>query len=171
MSLMQIRSPNNIPPCNTIKAPPVSQAGLFIYGTLDVRILVAVQFSQAGREELVDRELDFPEELTGVAGRVRRGAFLVRDAVVVNRDHHLDFALQLDDGEHTDGDVDVPSGLAGDESAVEDAVHRLGNGGGGAAAVAVGFRALADLGRQHDGVNHLYAGGGAVTGDRAVFAV
>ena len=75
-------------------------------------------------EELLDREADLGEYLAGVVAAAAAGALLFGDAVVVGRDEQLGIALEADDRELSQRDVEPAHGVAGDKrlaEAVEDA--------------------------------------------------
>lgn len=97
------------------KSDPASQQGLEL-----------VCFREFWREKLVDRKLDLFKDLAGIV----RGdiAFLVRDRVVVNRNHHLNIAFKLHDCEQSDGHQNDLLGLAGCEIAVKLAADAAGKG-------------------------------------------
>lgn len=129
------------PPCVFAPIPILSVAA----------VAVALKIVQSGREKVLHRELNLFEHFTRVTCGIF--AFLVRDAKVVGRYHHLHLALQLHDGEQTQRDVD----LLADRHILEAAAHLGADLAGDDRTRAAGlFRALHIPARQTDGVYNLH---------------
>ena len=83
------------------------------------RLLVGLRLTDGiGREELVHRKSDVPEEPAGVLGGAA-AALLLRHAVVIDRDQELRIPLQPDDGELPQGHIDPAAIPAGAETALK----------------------------------------------------
>ena len=95
------------PPCVFAPIPILSVAA----------VAVALKIVQSGREKSPPSGTESFEHFTRVTCGIF--AFLVRDAKVVGRYHHLHLALQLHDGEQTQRDVD----LLADRHILEAAAH------------------------------------------------
>lgn len=79
--------------------------------------LFTFKVGKARREEIVNRELDFLEELARIIGC--GCAFLIGHAEIVNRNHHLNRSLNLNDGEQADSYSNSLVGTVTAEIAVE----------------------------------------------------
>ena len=110
-----------------------------------------------GREELIDREAHFTEQITGIVG-CRTAAFLAGHAIVVNRYEHLYVANELDNGKDADGNIDdLAVGLIAEVSAVLIA-DTLRNASASAAAIAVAaVTRLAYACGENDWLRYLHA--------------
>ena len=111
-----------------------------------------------GGEELIHGEFDVAENLTGVILAAAAGALLVGHAVIIHRHQKLSLALQANDGELTQGDIDPLAFAAEAQVAAEagaDAGRDLGE-------LAVTGTALADVHQlhiEHDGIYGLHNSG------------
>ena len=98
-------------------------AGLFAAAGLHVAESVSAG-DGIGGEELIHGEFDVAENLTGVILAAAAGALLVGHAVIIHRHQKLSLALQANDGELTQGDID-PLALAAEAQVA--AEYRVGD--------------------------------------------
>lgn len=116
------------------------------------RYVFTVHIGQPWREEFIDREFNPLEHLARIVARAHE--LLIRHAVVVNRYHHLHRTLKLDDREQTQGNQHYFMRLNAFEAAVDAVTDGARDTAGRLAAT--GFRALTEIAREADRVNHLY---------------
>lgn len=106
----------------------------------------------ARRTELVDRELNLLEQLTGIVVADVAAALLVGDAAVVNRNQQMCVTLQTNDGELTQSHKKYMAGIGNhSERFVEDVENLLGDRCDGAGQSAR-IRWCADIRIQQNGL-------------------
>ena len=142
---------------NSKKLPRPMARGAFYCQELAAATAAAVSTRPVGREELVDGELHVTEDLTGIllAGAAVAGAFLLRHAVVIDRDEQLGVPLQADEGELAKRDVE-PLALAAEVQIAAEAGTDAGGHVAELAALAVAVAGIHQLHAQSQGIHRLH---------------
>lgn len=120
-----------------------------------------------GREELINREHHFAEQIAGFVSGFR--AVLGGNAEVIDRNQHLDIADKLNDGEDSKRYIDSLAVVGIHKASAEVVGNSLRDGIASAVAVAFAFAAftrLDDAGGQHDGLGNLNLANRQVAGYR-----
>ena len=127
-------------------------------------MVLSAKIRHLRREDLSGWEIDAAKQLTGI---IRCGhTFLIRNAEIISRNQHLDIALNLYNGENTNGGINhFTSVLCAEVSAVLFA-DTLRNPAAAVAALPI----FTQLRGQSNGIGDLYSGFGQIF-DRSVLAV
>ena len=127
-------------------------------------MVLSAEIRDLRREKLIGWEIDAAEQLTGI---IRCGhALFIRNAEIISRYQHLDIALNLYNGENTNGGINhFTSVLCAEVSAILFA-DTLRNPAATITAVPI----FTQLRGQSNGIGNLYSGFGQVF-DRSVLAV
>lgn len=127
-----------------------------LFAVLAAELLQRVHIAGiAGGTELIDGELYFLEQLTGVVVAAVAAALLIRDAAVINRDQQMGVAFQADDGELPQRHIKCMAGIRNHSERfvenVENLFRNRGNGAGHRAG-----RRCADISIQQNGLHRFH---------------